>query len=300
MSPKIIARIKEMLPASIYIGLKKLWLFLFLNTRSPLMRFKLRNFKYPQFKTIYYDQNKVFDILIDPRNGLIDNFIFMDGFFDRRVGEIISQNLKKGDTFIDIGANIGFFSLLACVSVGPEGKVVAFEPIKRIADQFLSSISKNKISNITLNQWACGSETIEKDMSINELNAGGSSLVESKNPIGSILELVKIKKLDDSLESISRADMIKVDVEGYEFNVLLGAENTITKYKPKMILEFSPALYGSGRNNIAMSLLRFLSNHGYTIETLGGKRLVKEDFTIFTDNLLRAKRQVDLFCYNQN
>lgn len=288
-------KIKDLLPASVFRLAKKIWVYFFMNPNSLIMKIRLVNFWQPEFVPIYFNGYS-FDILIDPKNGHIDNFIFINRVWGEMISDVLLDNLCLGGTFIDVGANIGYFSLFASRLVGSNGTVQAFEPVKRLSTQFSASIRKNNFDNIYLHRYACGSETREMNMMVNEQNAGSSSLIEAKNQFGSVREHIQVKKMDDILKNIQRIDMMKIDVEGYEFEVLKGAENLIKKHKPKIIFEFSPVIYEASLAGSSLQLLKFLTEHHYAIQTLRGELLFEKDFPKLIERLERSNRQIDLFC----
>ena len=150
--------------------------------------------------------------------------------------EAYSSHLKN-KIIIDAGANVGAFSLYASM-LGAK-KVYAFEPVKETYDILVKNIKMNKLENkvIPINK-ALGDKNETKTISFMNAGDGGASLKEERKK-GKREEIISIIKLDDFVKEnkIKRVDFIKMDVEGYEENVLLGAKETIKKWKP--ILSFS-------------------------------------------------------------
>jgi FkbM family methyltransferase len=131
----------------------------------------------------------------------------------------------KKDSAIDIGAHCGFWSFYLC---GNFKKVFAFEPIEIFAKCFKKNVPHK---NVNLFNVALGNENGHISMDINIINSGGtkvSKILNQKNKI-------KITKLDDY--NFTNIDFIKIDVEGYEKKVILGAEQTILKNRPIIIIE---------------------------------------------------------------
>jgi len=94
---------------------------------------------------------KSFSIYINPYlNGGVDDGIYRSGEWEPEISNLIRKYLSPGDTFIDIGANIGYHTLHAATLVGDSGKVVAFEPLPRLSEQMTRSIKENNFSNITV------------------------------------------------------------------------------------------------------------------------------------------------------
>lgn len=191
-----------------------------------------------------------------------------------------------GSTFIDIGANIGYETLWGASLVGPSGAVYAFEPIPHLVSQIKESISHNIFSNITIVPKACGGKEAVSTIYFHEEDAGLTSLA---NNTGSTQKTtVQVTTLDTELENVGHVSMIKVDVEGYEYEALLGGEKVIAKNKPYIIFEFSPHLYEKDYEGKSLKLLSFLSNNGYHIYFLDnlGVEIEKSMFRNMTTKVL--------------
>lgn len=154
--------------------------------------------------------------------------------------DYISEYLKAGDVFIDIGANIGLFSLNASKIVGNRGKVVAFEAFSSNFKQFKNNILINNFKNIISENKAISNQnsTIEILYNEEDHNIGMASAFlkdfTSK-------EIVESTTLDEyaSTHNISKIDLIKIDIEGGEYNAILGMAKILTNSKPRVIMEIN-------------------------------------------------------------
>jgi len=250
---------------------------------------------YSQFvKSGFYEfkLNEIcFDIMLDPENGGVDMEIFADKKYEANVLSFLNKNLKKEDTFIDIGANIGQHSLHCSFICN---HVYSFEPVKKLYDQFNESIFKNNILNISSYNYGIGDIKCEVPIFSNISSMAASSIVASNNK--NFIQNVKILRLDDVYGEIGidRADVLKIDVEGYELNVLLGARNFIEKFKPKILLEFSPYFYNKFDKTISKRIIDLLIESGYIIYDLGENNDEKTKVNNFEE--LKNKSQTNLFC----
>lgn len=151
---------------------------------------------------------------------------------------IFKNVLKKEDLFIDIGANFGLYSLIASKIVSDEGSVICFEPFSTNYNVLKKNVALNNISNIKLENKAVGEVNTKTNIYYNDVekNLGMATLIYNEN---SRKEEVEIISLDSYVElnSINRINVIKIDVEGFEYNVLKGMENTLRKYKPTLFIE---------------------------------------------------------------
>lgn len=148
----------------------------------------------------------------------------------RSVLNIISDNTK---VMLDIGSNLGTFSLYCKDKFK---KIYSFEPQKLIFEQLQENLRLNSVNNIHIKNIALGdkTETFYMD-SINydeQINSGDLSI--SYNKIG---EAIEINKGDELFSEFDNIQLIKIDVQGYELNVLNGLENTIRNNKPYLIIE---------------------------------------------------------------
>lgn len=149
-----------------------------------------------------------------------------------------------GDTFIDIGANVGFFSLYASKRFK---NVIAFEPTQASIDLLKNNFKMNDINNLSLHELALSDESGKSTFYENPLNQGGNSLEKfADNQLKNSKENwavydVEVLRLDDlnlnENENLKEIDLIKIDVEGHEAKVLKGARKLLKEYKPMIFAE---------------------------------------------------------------
>ena len=196
---------------------------------------------------------------IDPsRDNGVELALYETGTYEAGTLHVFENFLKSGDCFIDIGANIGLMSIYASKLVGETGKVISFEAHPETFKWFQFNIDLNHAANIQANSFALGSEAGNAEIYDNwDINRGGASLiVKSKDSVGHAIE---VKVLDEVLDSKVVPKLIKIDVEGFELPVLQGAEKTIRKHQPILVVEYSP-----NRDNVhkAFELFDFIKDLG--------------------------------------
>lgn len=202
---------------------------------------------------------------------MIPQTILLEGKWDPPLTEFIENNLTKGQTFIDIGAHVGYFSLLAARRVGPTGKVLAIDANPAAITQLEQNVARSNLSNVIVEHTACGgsegsvtlyysSESNSSMASLSGANAGTDVKIEVK--CTTIDHLIRKNALD-------RADLIKIDVEGAEMTVLRGMESTIRHMRPTIVLELEPSLLKSFGTTPAQ-INDFLTGLDYRFDSLGG------------------------------
>ena len=182
-------------------------------------------------------------ILIDTRNKQHLKII-SHGVYEKAVGWAINKYLKPGEVFVDVGANIGFFTLLGCKIVGPKGKVYALEPNPVIYDMMDASVFANSFgTRCTTRNIGVFNKDSNMDLTWDDANHGGGRLVtHDQTNMDNNITSVKLKKLDDILsDNDMPVSVIKIDTEGSEPYVLEGAAETL-KNNPDctIIAEWSP------------------------------------------------------------
>lgn len=157
--------------------------------------------------------------------------------------------LRPGNIFIDVGANIGLFTLKAARLVGPQGRVVALEPGKAAREQLVANLSLNKFNHVTVIDKALSD--VEGEATLHHVDKGGDPQAFSLLADGTekSSETVAMTTLDRVVteHGLPRVDCIKIDVEGFEAHVLRGARETLSRWHPTVIFEVNcPTLLQSG------------------------------------------------------
>jgi FkbM family methyltransferase len=176
------------------------------------------------------------------------------------VAHFMMRVLREGDIAVDAGANVGFFTLLMAKLVGPTGHVLAFEPNRDTSERLLVNAMLNELEHVTVSQTALWDSVRDLPLYVNPIDPGLTSLRAFREVNGS--QYVRTTTLD---RSISKAKLIKMDVEGAECHVmagavrLLGGENRV----PFILSELNePALKRFGKS--AHDLRDFMRDAGYS------------------------------------
>jgi len=191
------------------------------------------------YETIYSD----YYWLSEKPNAYIDTCIKETSVFEKQSTDIIKSLVKYGWVVFDVGANIGYYSVIMSKLVGDNGKVLCFEPTKHYREVLENNIEINNLSNIEV--FSFGLSNRKQDMEIS-IGASSATLHEPEETIrNKKREIIHLRTLDECIYDmdIDRVDFIKIDVDGHEPAFLDGAVKTIEKYNPIILLEVNHLNY---------------------------------------------------------
>lgn len=285
--------LKKILPRPFFKLVVFLWGTIFLHIVRFIDTMRLSSFNGPEITRL--EHNGVhFNLYISPDNGFIDKHIYLYGVYEPFILDVISKYLKKGMTFVDIGANIGQHSMYASKLVGKAGAVYSFEPIPHIYTQLIDSAESNHCENIIHgSNVALGAKNKKEKFHVSD-NIGGSSLV-NKEESGHEIE-VEVRNGDEELEVIPEINMIKIDVEGYEFEVLEGIQATLKKHKPILIIEYSGDFYHLHTEKHGEKILSLLSSLKYDLYDIEDDMRKIDDPETFIQDIENTRKQTNLLC----
>lgn len=182
------------------------------------------------------------------------------GSYEKPKQEQLSVALRSGDAFFDIGANVGFYTLLASRGVGATGSVVAFEPVPKNLSFLRRHVELNRLRNVRV--FDCALSDCDGQ---GAFDCGDSSSTGRLSGGGALT--VRTARLDTIMEqgSLTPPHCMKIDVEGAEAAVLRGAMVTLAKFRPMIFL----ATHGP---EVHRECLAILSQLGYHCAPLDGRR----------------------------
>jgi FkbM family methyltransferase len=190
-----------------------------------------------------------YDMLLYPQADSLELRMFSDRTYEAATLALFDAVLRHGDTMVDVGANIGLMTIHAARLVGSAGAIVALEPHPVYFRRLVDNINRNSLNNVDARQLAAGSGPGFRELfDVPSINIGRSTLILPSEDFQSA-GLVSVRRLDDILEGLrlERIRMLKIDVEGFEAEVIRGAEATLAK-EPLICMELSDAI-PSGENN---------------------------------------------------
>lgn len=202
-----------------------------------------------------------FKLGIDPmKDQGVEREIFYSGTYESGVLSILEHLLKKGDVFVDVGANIGLMSIFAAQEVGPSGKVIAIEANPNTAEILSRNLSINNLSSVQVMQCAIGNSLDSIKIYDNfDVNRGASSVIPPEKLTDSYQ--VSQTTLDKALFGRLMPSIVKIDVEGAELDVLLGSRELLSSLNPPIVVMECSADYNIERPTELFNFFESLDNY---------------------------------------
>ena len=205
-----------------------------------------------------------YSMFVDTTDIGFSSHMLISGYWEMWVTEAIVARVRPGMHTVDVGANLGYFTLLMADLVGPGGHVDAFEPNPGIAARLTKSIDINGyLDRTTVHQAALGDATGETILQVPPTEPKNAYISPVPGRAGDVAHRVPTFRLD-GLPNAATIDLIKIDVEGAEENVWAGMQGILDSARPLIvILEFAAARYADPGAFVD----RILS-HGFSAEVI--------------------------------
>jgi len=171
----------------------------------------------------------------DPKN-YIDRFVLANGFWEPLVVSALSAMVGPGDVCVDVGANAGYISVVMARLVGSTGRVLSFEPNEEVVRKFRRNVALNQEIRPSVELHAVGlGKNVSRMFVAPDTGVGIGSAGLADSASEGTTNAVQVLTLDSF--NLSRLDCMKVDVEGMELDVLMGADRTIKRFLPNIVFE---------------------------------------------------------------
>jgi FkbM family methyltransferase len=205
----------------------------------------------------------------------IGHVIFWSGLreWEKETAPVFVENMRRSRCFIDVGANCGIYTVMAC-KINPDIRLVAVEPVPKIYAALAHNVKMNDFdSRVTTLNLALGDADGTVPFHEAEDSTMGSLAVDGyQGQKGRVIE-VKCRTLDSIVDELKiEPDFMKIDVEGFEHVVLAGGSRVLARFRPRIVLEANP---GDPSDTVTEILLK----HGY-------------GFQHITDNGLESKSEI--------
>lgn len=255
----------ELQPAPVWIRLAAMMIHRLPVARYRAMTAVSSRFKHP-FLMKLSDQMGGYWFKCDLRDSIAREICF-NSRYEPQETSLIESILRPGMTFADVGANWGYFTLIAAHLIGKHGRVISLEPDPRLFRTLQDNISRNRLSQVTALQVAAADEPGTLTLNgydENGENWGVSSLIADAVESASIFSTAA-RPLDSLLDEqgIDRVDLLKMDIEGAEEMALRGMSAGLAQHRYKRILlEAHPALLAAQQRTTS-DILNLLTEAGY-------------------------------------
>jgi FkbM family methyltransferase len=234
---------------------------------------------------------------VEPHDRAVGARLRRRGIWAAAETELCKREIRAGMRVVDVGANIGYFSLLFARLVGPTGRVYAFEPEPRNFELLRRNIARNGYTNVTTVRKAVSRASGRQQLYKSPDNLGDHRLAHGPADRDSID--VAVVALDEFFAGDSRVDFIKLDIQGAEYGALQGARALLARSNPLcLVTEFWPAGIRACGDD-PEHYLRELAALGFRLCVIGPgsrPRLVPLDGPGALHALVQRDREVDLFC----
>lgn len=247
------------------------------NTYHKFLKFKN---KLPDDDNLIVDVDSQKMMIWNPSHGSFGRSLYLDGIFESEVTNYFCDSIKPSMVVLDVGADMGYYTLLFAKRVGKDGRVYSFEPIPWSRDRLIKNINLNDYENVIVSDYALYDENGTTKM-IKPGNESRLSVSMNSDDEGEFE--VKLITFDDffSKNKVEKVDVVKIDTEGSELNVLKGMENTLLKFRPIVMVEIHYTKikhFGFKENDV----LEFMNKFGYKNKVLSTVGLEKH--TLFYTN----------------
>ncbi|WP_447762569.1 FkbM family methyltransferase [Sphingopyxis panaciterrae] len=196
-----------------------------------------------------------YKMFVDTQDIGIASHLMMDGFWEMWVTEAMLRAVRRGSVVIDVGANLGYFTLLLADLTGPEGRVLSFEPNPKLAGLLDKSLQVNGFTGFTdLHRIALGAGESALRLEVQDSSPGGGRVLlpgAERSPNTTTEVEVPVRRLDTIGHALA-AEFIKIDVEGFEQQVWHGMTGILKQKKPLTIfMEFTVQRYADAEGFLA-------------------------------------------------
>lgn len=211
-------------------------------------------------------------LMVDPRDADIGRSIATTREWEPHVVAALHEHLAEGGRFLDVGANIGYFSALAAHRVGPSGQVVAVEPVAKNLQLIYATIQHNGFTNLRVEPFAASDTNGIVCMGTTG-NSSNAQIVHA-SLAGTRPLYAATRRLDGLLADDARFDVIKFDIEGHEPHAWRGLGARLARDRPVVLSEFHPHCLRHNAGIAAEDYAATLFHYGSVVvlHAAGGQR----------------------------
>ncbi len=208
-------------------------------------------------------------VYMRPEDLDIGAVIASGGDYEPQVAAVIKEYAKPGSTVLDIGANIGFFTMLAASLVGEDGRVIAVEPLDKNLQLIYLALAQNGFKQVEVLPFAAANSTsvLAAHTTVRTSNAEIKEIDHAQKH-----ELFTISRpLDSVLKDLTRLDLVKIDIAGSEPIAFAGLMNTLSRLQPVVVTQFHPQALERNAKVSGEQYARTLFDYAPTVFALQSK-----------------------------
>jgi FkbM family methyltransferase len=212
-------------------------------------------------------------MLVEPRDYLLI-WLYYLGTFEPYCLSLLPRFLSPGGTMLDVGANLGVYTLTAAKQVGPGGRVISVEAVPTVAAALRENINRNGCSWVTVVEAAAGAGEGEAKIGKPTGSNNSGEFMVGDHGDGEGTFSVRVRTLDDILAEagVAKVDFVKMDIEGSEFDALRGASRLLRVDRPAFVIELNEDALRR-RGSSADAVVSLFREAGYSGQTVGRKGL---------------------------
>ncbi len=226
---------------------------------SPEFAVRLRA---PADPTITRAKLDGFELFVPQADAVVGEQILSGGIYEPHVTRAFLDALRENQTIVDVGANIGYFSVLAARKIGASGSVIAIEALARNVRLLLANTKINDLDNVTIvPHGASDREGFVTLMSMGSIASSREAILDDLTTVNAF-DLAYATTIDTLLPT-KPVHVIKVDIDGFDYRAMLGAKACLTRSHPEIFAEFAPALLSQFSGIKPADYLKFFLDCGY-------------------------------------
>jgi FkbM family methyltransferase len=222
-------------------------------------------------------------------NAWLQREMFYHGVFEPDIQFAIQAYCKPGDTVCDVGANIGVYTTQMSKLVGPHGRVIAFEPTEKFHKRLKRNLELNHSQNVLVNKLIVSDHVGTHEISISDQTASINLLSDCQQK-----ETIESTTLDIHLKDMDSLSLMKIDVDGWDFHVLNGAQQIIRKHRPLIIVECTRSKHSEPKD-----ILSLLTQLNYDLYLDSDRSQQKKLFVAEFERLAAAQKSFDVVAVPQ-
>ncbi len=208
-----------------------------------------------------------YSLFVRPSDRDIGSLILAGHAYEPHVARVVRERLRPGHTFVDVGANIGYFTALAAHLVGPGGTVVAVEPLDKNLQLIYATIWRNRFDWVQAVPFAASDSRRLLPIATHDGTSNGQVELfgaADRQPAA----FATARPLDEVLANLADLHLLKIDIEGHELIALRGFAAGLALHRPMLLTEFHPKCMRENSGIDPLDYLAFLFDYGSSIRVL--------------------------------